>query len=165
MNDDLFHPQERVAIFIDGREFYHTLNFLGYDISSHYDLDAFRRQGRLLRAYYFTPMENSYEYHLLRPMSDWLAHNGYLVVTQQKELPTIHIAIKMLTTAAYYDHGVLFSGDADYCPVVARLQKLGKQITVVSTLLTTPAMLSDELRRQTDHVIELKEFLAVHDEK
>lgn len=53
------------------------------------------------------------------------------------------------------DHFVIFSGDGDFRSLVEALQRRGRKVSVVSTLTTQPAMISDELRRQADHFIDL----------
>jgi len=53
---------------------------------------------------------------------------------------------------------VLFSGDGDFVPLVAALQRQGVRVTIVSTIESQPSMIADELRRQCDHFIELKEL-------
>jgi uncharacterized LabA/DUF88 family protein len=58
---------------------------------------------------------------------------------------------------------VLFSGDGDFRPLVEAVQRRGARVTVVSTLSSTPPMIADELRRQTDafvDLIELKPLIA-----
>ena len=55
----------------------------------------------------------------------------------------------------YVDHFVIFSGDGDFSHLVKALQRKGKKVTVASTLRTQPPMISDDLRRQADHFLEL----------
>jgi uncharacterized LabA/DUF88 family protein len=50
---------------------------------------------------------------------------------------------------------VLFSGDGDFRSLVEALQHKGKRVSVVSTLVTNPPMVADELRRQADQFIDL----------
>ena len=54
------------------------------------------------------------------------------------------------------DHIVLFSGDGDFRRLVEALQRRGKRVSVVSTLKSSPPMMSDDLRRQADNFIELQ---------
>ncbi len=53
---------------------------------------------------------------------------------------------------------VLFSGDGDFRPLVATLQRKGVRVSVVSTIRSTPPMIADDLRRQADNFIELEEL-------
>ena len=64
-------------------------------------------------------------------------------------------AVDALQLAQELDHIVLFSGDGDFRCLVADLQAGGCRVSVVSTLKSQPAMVSDELRRQADQFIEL----------
>jgi uncharacterized LabA/DUF88 family protein len=73
----------------------------------------------------------------------------------------IELAIEAIDLAPTLDHIVLFSGDGDFVPLVRSLQLKGKRVSVVSTLETTPAMVSDDLRRQADQFIELDHILKV----
>jgi len=45
---------------------------------------------------------------------------------------------------------VLFSGDAIFRSLVEAVQRRGVRVTVVSTILSQPPMIADELRRQAD---------------
>lgn len=169
---DLFHPDEKVCIFIDGSNLYAAIRSLGFDFDYKKLLQFFRGQCRLLRAYYYTALGDEQDYSPIRPLVDWLAYNGYTVVTKPiKEYvdPTtgnrrtkgnmdIEIAVGMFTMAPYYDHAVLFSGDGDFRSMVEALQNMGKKVTVVSSLMTQPPMIADELRRQTDGFLELNEI-------
>jgi uncharacterized LabA/DUF88 family protein len=53
---------------------------------------------------------------------------------------------------------VLFSGDGDFRPMVEAVQRRGVHVTVVSTLVSQPPMVADELRRQADAFIDLAEL-------
>ncbi|HHV68117.1 MAG TPA: NYN domain-containing protein, partial [Ochrobactrum intermedium] len=55
---------------------------------------------------------------------------------------------------------VIFSGDGDFRSLAEALQRKGRKVSVVSTLTTQPAMISDELRRQADHFIDLVSLKA-----
>ena len=50
---------------------------------------------------------------------------------------------------------VLFSGDGDFRSLVEAMQRRGVKVTVISTIQTQPAMISDELRRQADEFVDL----------
>jgi uncharacterized LabA/DUF88 family protein len=61
--------------------------------------------------------------------------------------------------ANHVDHIVLFSGDGDFKPLVAAVQRRGVRVTVVSTISTQPPMVADELRRQADTFLDLAELM------
>jgi uncharacterized LabA/DUF88 family protein len=67
----------------------------------------------------------------------------------------IELTIDALELSPYIDHMVLFSGDGDFRPLVAAMQRRGVRVTVVSTIQTQPAMVADELRRQADDFVDI----------
>src|SRR6202451_799105 len=73
---------EKIALFIDGPNFYATSNSLGFDIDSKRLLREFRSRGYLVRAFYYTAVIEDQEYSSIRPLIDWLYYNGYTVVTK-----------------------------------------------------------------------------------
>ena len=70
----------------------------------------------------------------------------------------IEIAIDMMEMAKKVDHIVLFSGDGDFRRLIEAVQREGVRVSVVSTMRTSPPMVADELRRQTDAFIELQDL-------
>ena len=54
--DRLIHPDERVALFIDGANLYSAAKGLTFDIDYRKLLDEFKQHGRLVRAYYYTAL-------------------------------------------------------------------------------------------------------------
>ncbi|MBU1304289.1 MAG: NYN domain-containing protein, partial [Alphaproteobacteria bacterium] len=70
----------------------------------------------------------------------------------------IELCVDALELAPYYDHMVLFSGDGDFTAMVAALQRLGKRVTVVSTMTTSTPMISDDLRRQADFFLDVADL-------
>lgn len=162
------HPQERLALFIDGVNLYQTARALGFDIDYKRLLGVFSAKARLIRALYYTALNEEQEYSPVRPLVDWLDYNGFNVVTKpMREVVDangrrklrgsmdIEMAVDMLTLAERLDHAVLFSGDGDFRPLVEALQRRGLRVSVVSTLRTQPPMVADELRRQADQFIDL----------
>src|SRR3954454_1060067 len=167
----LFYPQERIAIFIDGANLYSAARSLQFDIDYKRLLDLFRSKGRLIRAFYYTALLEDQEYSPIRPLVDWLAYNGYTIGTKQtkefidsmgrrriKGNMDIELAIDMLEMAPHMDHALLFSGDGDFRRLVEAVQRRGVRVTVVSTTRSSPPMVSDDLRRQSDSFIELQEL-------
>ena len=70
----------------------------------------------------------------------------------------IEIAVGMMEMAEAADHLVLFSGDGDFRAVVEAIQRKGVRVTVVSTVKSQPPMISDDLRRQADHFVDLADL-------
>jgi uncharacterized LabA/DUF88 family protein len=60
--------------------------------------------------------------------------------------------------AQYIDHAILFSGDGDFRRLVEAVQRKGVRVSVVSTIRSSPPMVSDDLRRQADNFIELQDL-------
>ena len=74
-----------IALFIDGANLHATARALGFDIDYKRLLKEFEGRGSLLRAFYYTAINEEQEYSSLRPLTDWLSYNGYTVVTKGGE--------------------------------------------------------------------------------
>ncbi len=165
---------ERTALFIDGANLHAASRLLGFDIDYRALLDHVRSQCRLMRAYYYTAVLDTEEHNPIRPLVDWLAYNGYRVVTKPAREFTdsntgfrrikgncdIELAVDMLELAPHLDHAVLFSGDGDFRRVIEAVQAKGVRVTVCSTLRAQPPICSDDLRRQADGFIDLADLAA-----
>ena len=117
-----FLPNERTALFIDGANLYSASRNLGFDVDYRNLLEFFRRKVHVVRAYYYSAVLETEEYSPLKPLTDWLAYNGYTLVTKPAREFTdatgrrrvkgnmdIELAIDMLELAPKIDHAVLFS--------------------------------------------------------
>ena len=166
-----FYPNERIALFIDGANFYGAARALQFDVDYRRLLDEFKSRGRLVRAAYYTAILEDADYSPVRPLADWLDYNGYAVVTKPAKEFTdsmgrrrvkgdmdIEICIDMLEMSPTIDHMILFSGDGDFRKLVETLQRRGVRVTVVSTIKSNPPMIADELRRQADTFIDLNDL-------
>lgn len=166
-----FHPQDRVGLFIDGANFYGASKALGLEIDYKALLAWASEQSRLVRAFYYTTLFDDYEFSPIRPLVDWLEYNGFTIITKAareyvdahgnkrvKGNVDIDIAIDMLEMSDRLDHAVLFSGDGCFCPLVEAVQRRGIKVSVISTLKTDRAMVSDDLRRQADQFIDLMDI-------
>ncbi|MGC8468453.1 MAG: NYN domain-containing protein [Acetobacteraceae bacterium] len=166
-----FLPTERTALFIDGANLYAASRNLGFDVDYRSLLEFFRKRTNVLRAYYYSALLESEEYSPLKPLTDWLAYNGYTLVTKPAKEYTdamgrrrvkgnmdIELALDMMELAPRIDHAVLFSGDADFRRLVEAVQRRAVKVSVVSSIRTAPPMVADELRRQADIFIELADI-------
>jgi uncharacterized LabA/DUF88 family protein len=164
-------PFARIALFIDGANLHATARALGFDVDYRRLLQEFQDRGTLLRAFYYTTVIEDQEYTSIRPLIDWLDYNGYTVVTNAtkefvdasgrrkvKGNMNIELAVSAMELAGHFDAMVLFSGDGDFRPMVEAVQRRGVHVTVVSTLVSQPPMVADELRRQADAFIDLAEL-------
>ncbi|WP_374764955.1 LabA-like NYN domain-containing protein [Yunchengibacter salinarum] len=170
----IFYPEERLALFIDGANLYATARSLEMEIDYKSLRSYFAKQGRLVRAFYYTATLEDQEYSPLRPLIDWLDYNGFTLVTKPvKEFTDengrrkikgnmdIEIAVDMLNISEAVDHVVLFSGDGDFRRLLEAVQRRGVRATVVSSNTTQPSMIADELRRQADQFIDLDELRSI----
>jgi uncharacterized LabA/DUF88 family protein len=72
----------KIAIFIDGANLHATCRTVGFDIDYKRLLQEFASRGTLVRALYYTAIEDQ-EFSSIRPLTDWLDYNGYTVVTKK----------------------------------------------------------------------------------
>ena len=167
----LFHPDDRVAVFIDGANLYQAAKALGFDIDYKRLLLTLAYDCRFVRAYYYTALLDEQEYSPIRPLVDWLDYNGYTMVTKPlKEFTQatgrrkykgnmdVEITVDVMEMSGHVDHVVLISGDGDFRRLVEAVQRRGVRVTVVSTIRTQPPMVADELRRQADFFLDLSEL-------
>jgi uncharacterized LabA/DUF88 family protein len=162
---------EKLALFIDGLSLHHTAKALNFSIDFKRFLAEFRTRGVLVRAYYYTIIAE--EFQTTRPLIDWLDYNGFTVRTNSvKEFDDgqgrrkfkrnigIELVVDAVEIAKHVDHILLFSGDDDFRPLVKAIQRLGRRVTVVSSMRTSPMTVADELRRQADTFLELDDLKA-----
>lgn len=170
----MFYRDDRLALFIDGQALHGAARALGFDVDFKLLRAEFMRRGKLVRASYYTTLPENEEYSPIRPLVDWLAYNGFAMVTKPARESTdsqgrrrirggldIDLAVDALEMATHIDHAVLFSGDGDFRSLIAALQRKGVRVSVVSTIRSSPPLIADELRRQADNFIELDDLRDV----
>jgi uncharacterized LabA/DUF88 family protein len=163
----------RIALFIDGANLYATSKALGFDIDYKRLLKEFQGRGTLVRAFYYTAIIEDQEYSSIRPLVDWLDYNGYAVVIKAtkeyidasgrrkvKGNVDVELAVGAMELAEHIDQMVLFSGDGDFRSLVEAVQRHGVHVTVISTISIQPPMIADDLRRQADVFVDLRELQA-----
>lgn len=168
------HPNERVAIFIDGANLYSAAKGLAFDMDYRKLLEEFKKHGRLVRAYYYTALVEDQDFSPIRPLVDWLDYNGYTLVTKPAREYTdangrrrfkgdmdVEIAVDMVQLAPALDHIFLFSGDGDFLPAVDAVQRKGVRVSVVSTIKSNPPMVADDLRRAADTFLDLADLASL----
>ncbi|MGB3624599.1 MAG: NYN domain-containing protein [Henriciella sp.] len=166
-----FYKDERLALFIDGAGLYSTARTLGLEIDFRKLLSEFTDRGRLLRANYYTTIVESDEYSPVRPLVDWLAYNGFSVISKPAREYTdregrrrfrgnmnVEMSVDMLETAPHADHLVLFAGDGDLRQAVAAVKRRGCRVSIVSSIKGQPQTIADELRREADTFIDLADM-------
>lgn len=164
----------KIALFIDGANFYSTAKTLGFDLDYRKLLKEFSGFGMIVRAYYYTAIIDDQEYSSIRPLVDWLDYNGYTVVTKPtreyvdgntgrrkiKGKMDIELTIDALEMAPHVDQIYLFSGDGDFRALVEAVQRKGVRVTVVSSVATQPPIVADDLRRQADEFLDLADLVG-----
>lgn len=170
----MFYRDERLAILIDGANFYSAVKALGFELDYKLLRSEFMRRGKLVRASYYTTLLENDDYSPIRPLVDWLDYNGFNMVTKPAKEFTdqngrrrikgsmdVDLAVDAMAMADHVDHIVLFTGDGNFAPLVEGLQRKGVRVSICSTLRTQPQMVSDELRRAADNFIELDDLRDV----
>jgi len=161
----------KIALFIYGANVSATAKTLAFEIDYRQLLKEFQSRGTLVRASYYTAIFEDRDYSSIRPLVDWLDYNGYTVVTKAakefidasgrrrvKGNMDIELVVDAMEMSEHIDEMVLFSGDGDFRSLVEAIQRRGVRVTVVSTISTDPAMIADELRRQADVFLDLREL-------
>ncbi|MEM7739651.1 MAG: NYN domain-containing protein [Pseudomonadota bacterium] len=166
-------PDDKTAVFIDGANLYKTAKTLGFDIDYRSLLSRLKRETRLVRALYYTAMQEDKDadYSPLRPLVDWLDYNGFTMVTKSarefvgqdgrkryRGSTDIELAVDMVLMAAKLDCIVLFTGNGDFKHAIQRSQELGCRVICVSTMKSQPPLASDEIRRQADQFVDLTDL-------
>ncbi len=142
----MFYRDERLALFIDGSNLYAATKALGFDIDYKLLRSEFMRRGKMVGAFYYTAMLENEEYPPIRPLIDWLDYNGFALGPKTAKVfidssgrrkikgnMDIELAVDAMEMADHVDHMMLFSGDGDFRPLVAALQRKGVRVSVVST--------------------------------
>jgi len=163
----------RIALFIDGANLYATSKALGFDIDFKRLLKEFEGRGTLVRAFYYTAIIEDQEYSSIQPLLDWLDYNGFTVVTKAtkeyvdagsrrkvKGNMDVELAVDAMGLVEQIDEMVLFSGNGDFRSLVQAVQRHGVRVTVISTNAIQPPMIADDLRRQADVFVDLRELQA-----
>ena len=171
-----FNGGERIGIIVDGANTHSATRALGMDVDYKRLLAFAAEHGRLIRAEYYTavaPVTSETEFSSLRPLIDWLHYNCWHPITPVgreymdggrrtiKSSISVEIAVGICRMARNVDHLMLFSGNGDFCPAIAEAQRSAVRVSVVSTLRTTPAFVSDDLRRAADQYVDLEELRDV----
>jgi len=166
----MYYANDRLAVFIDGANLHSSTRWLEYEIDYKRLRRYFAKHSKLMRVFYYTAVLEE-EHMPIRPLLDWLGYNGFTIVTKPAKQFTdtqgttrtkgnmdIELAIDAMEQAENLDHVVIFSGDGDFRRLIESLQRQGTRVTVVSTLEGEGRMVADELRRQADFFLDLKDM-------
>jgi uncharacterized LabA/DUF88 family protein len=165
---------ENLVVLIDGADLNATAKKLGFKIDykkMHAWLSSMPGAQRLLRAFYYTTVTDDPGKQTIRPLLDFLEYNGFTVITRPAKEHVDHtgqrkikgsmdmdMAATAFEIAEVADNMMLFSSDGGFVPMVEVVQRRGVRVVVVSTIETSPAVVSDALRRQADEFIDLRKL-------
>ncbi|WP_233787202.1 NYN domain-containing protein [Dulcicalothrix desertica] len=153
--------EEKVAIFIDGANLFYAAMHLNLEIDYTKLLRCLVKQRQLLRAYFYTPVDNGNEKQ--QGFLLWMRRNGYRVFTKElvylpdgskKANMDVEITVDMLTLARYCDTLILLSGDGDLAYAVNAVAYQGVQVEVVSL----SSMTSESLIDVADSYVDLEQL-------
>lgn len=146
-------PQKtnRVAIFIDGANIYHSASQLGLEPPDYTDFLSFlKSQSSSSQTFFYTGIDSSNLHQ--RKLLLRLKHLDCQIVSKEvikradgscKANLDVELALDLVELADTYDTAILVSGDGDFIPAVERIQRLGKQVEVVGYRATTSQKLSE----------------------
>lgn len=165
---------EKSVLLIDGANMHSCARNLGLEIDYRKLAEYVGSRTYLHRSYYYTAMLDQGEFNSIRPLVDWLDYNGFKVVTKDAKEYTsaegvrrikgnmdIELAVDAMSLAGSVDHFYICSGDGDFVYLVNELQRRGRRVTIVSSRKTSPAMLSDSLRRCADDFIDIDDIRTI----
>lgn len=162
----------RALCFIDGSNNYAAIKALNLYIDYIALRKYLKEHYNLLRIYYYTALPPFNKPSDLTRIMGFISYNGYTIISrtikeyvqanglvQTKGNMDVEIAVDMLTMSKYVDEIILFSGDGDFTYALKTLKYMGKQVTIFSTVCTTPPICSQELRKEADTFIDLASSL------
>jgi uncharacterized LabA/DUF88 family protein len=165
---------KRIALLIDGSNIYASAKSLGFRVDYKKLLDYFKRDCQVVRAFYFTALPDKNIESPLRKMVDFISYHGYTVIqketreyTDEDGVPKrkgnmdVEIAVYAWKFAPMVDEIILFSGDGDFRALVERIQEVGVNCHVISTLKGSAPTIADSLRKQADRYTDLADLRGI----
>jgi len=144
---------ERVAIFIDGSNLYHSVKgtFQIHDNQVDFAklIEILKNKRLLIGVYYYNaPLDRGYNFEIYRKQQKFFSElrkipGFHVVLCNMRKIrksdgtyefavkgDDINLATDMLSFAYenVYDTAILVSGDGDFVPVIKKVQKLGKKV-------------------------------------
>ncbi|MEL6135865.1 MAG: NYN domain-containing protein [Cyanobacteria bacterium J06626_23] len=153
----------RVAVFIDGASLFYAALQLGIELDYSRLLAALVGEARLLRAFFYTGVDNNNEKQ--QGFLMWMRRNGYRVVAKpllqmpdgsKKTNLDVEMAVDMLTLTDHYDTAIVVSGSGNLARAVDAVSYQGARIEIVSLR----AMTSDGLINVADSYLDLETLQA-----
>ncbi|MCC0007959.1 MAG: NYN domain-containing protein [Hyphomicrobiaceae bacterium] len=168
-----FYKRERLIVLIDGLHMRSVERALGIHIDFARMRSHFQAGAYLVGMIYYTPLAPQQGEDPLRRLVDWLAYNGYQVVTRPARHYVDHdgknrlrgdtrvaLAVDAMALAPAADHFVMIAGHSDFAHLAEALQIQGKRVSVLSSMQT---LIADELRRTANQFIEIETLLPDFD--
>lgn len=165
-----FGTKRNAAVFVDGSNIYSTCKAVGFELDFKKIVLYYRSKFELLRANYYTAVPDRGVTNTIQPFVDFLSYNGWNVIQKPtKNFTNEHgamftkgnmdceIIVDCKNIAERVQDIIIFSGDGDFRYLVEDLQRNGVRVTVVSSM-TTPPMIADELLRQSDIFLDIKDM-------
>ena len=144
---------ERVAIFIDGSNLYHSVKGTFQIHDNQVDFakltEILKNKRMLIGVYYYNaPLDRGYNFEIYRKQQKFFSElrkipGFHVILCNMRKIrksdgtyefavkgDDIHLATDMLSFAYEntYDTAILVSGDGDFVPVIKKVQKLGKNV-------------------------------------
>jgi uncharacterized LabA/DUF88 family protein len=160
-NPKMQHPEQRVAVFIDVQNMYHSArNLFNARVNFKAVVDGAVANRKLIRAFAYVVRTKTGEE---KTFFEALTKEG--IETRIKDLQEfmggakkadwdVGMAIDAVRTADIVDTIVLVSGDGDFIPLVEYLKGRGRRVEVVAFGRTS----SSKLREAVDDFLDIEEF-------
>lgn len=166
-------------LLIDGANLHLAAKSIGLSIDYKKLLSLFTEGVDKYRAYFFTAIPSRSVQSKIHKLVDWLGYNGYILVTKEYkefysertvETPDgpktetvlnikgnmdIELALHALRLCEQANDVYILSGDGDFAPVVAEMQK---KSTAKVICVSAMSFCSHELRNQCDGFINLEDI-------
>ncbi|MEM9540611.1 MAG: NYN domain-containing protein [Cyanobacteria bacterium P01_E01_bin.42] len=142
--------RDRVAIFVDGANLYHSARDRGITLDYGKLRSLLQGISRQCRACFYTGSDRNDPQQ--QNFLAWLATHGYQITSKDllkrrdgsvKADLDLELALDMQDLAETYDTAVLASGDGDFAPIVRRLRDRGKRVEIASFRGNTSHLLLD----------------------
>ncbi len=159
MKKRVIHKAQRVMVFIDVQNLYHSAkNLYGAKVNFKAIVDYVVGKRSLIRTFAYVVKTKTGEE---KPFFEALTKLG--IETRVKELKEYYgglkkadwdvgIAVDAIRTAPSVDAIILASGDGDFCPLVEYLKNQGKRVEIIAFNRSA----SSELKKLADEFIDIE---------
>jgi uncharacterized LabA/DUF88 family protein len=169
---------ERVMVFIDGQNFFHSMKRLPYITPDMIRINLYKlalllaKNRKLIRIYYYVGLHaenDKARYHKQKDFLDHIRETPYCSLRYGRLMKSgegyvekgvdVLLTVDMLKLARLnsYDTAILISGDGDFVEAVRDAQEMGKQVE----LATVSYQQSTALRLVCDRYTEISEKILM----